>query len=163
MDPTTLPLRDLHLADPPGWWPLAPGWWAVIALLFLIAAWQGFRAWKRWRHNRARRFALRELKSLEAAYLEHRNAVELSKGVSGLLRRAMLAYAPRDEVAGLTGEAWLKRLDDGLPVPYFHTDGGKSLLALPYRDPAADHSDVDVNAMLAAARMRLTTPIEVAR
>jgi hypothetical protein len=74
----------------------------------------------------------------------------------------MLAYAPRHEVAGLTGEAWLEWLDQGLPVPYFHTEGGKSLLRLPYRDPAGDFSDVDINALLAAARMRLSTPPRIA-
>jgi hypothetical protein len=71
----------------------------------------------------------------------------------------MLAYAPRHEVAGLTGESWLTWLDKGLPVPYFHTEGGKSLLRLPYRNPGSDFSDVDINALFAAVRMRLETPI----
>ena len=71
----------------------------------------------------------------------------------------MLAYAPRAEVAGLTGEAWLAWLDQSLPVPYFHTEGGKSLLQLPYRDPDGDLSDVDVGALLSAARMRLSEPL----
>ena len=83
----------------------------------------------------------------------------LGKQVSELLRRGMLAYAPRDEVAGLTGEAWLAWLDNGMPVPYFHTEGGKSLLNLPYRDPAGDFSDVDINALLSAVRMRLDVPL----
>jgi len=72
---------------------------------------------------------------------------------------AMLAYAPRREVAGLTGESWLAWLDRDLPVPYFHTEGGKSLLQLPYRNPDDDCSDIDINALLAAVRMRLSTPI----
>jgi hypothetical protein len=71
----------------------------------------------------------------------------------------MLAYAPRDEVAGLTGEDWLVWLDRDLPVPYFHTEGGKSLLQLPYRDPNGDFEDIDINALLAAVKMRLTTPV----
>jgi hypothetical protein len=85
--------------------------------------------------------------------------VVLGQQVSELLRRGMLAYAPRHEVAGLTGESWLAWLDRGLPVPYFHTEGGKSLLQLPYRDPDGDFSDVDINALLAAVRMRLSTPL----
>jgi len=83
----------------------------------------------------------------------------LGRQLSELLRRSMLAYAPRHEVAGLTGDAWLEWLDRDLPVPYFHTEGGKSLLQLPYRDPNGDFSDVDVNALLAAVRMRLVTPV----
>ena len=32
MDPEQIPLRDLHLPEAVGWWPLAPGWWVLIAL-----------------------------------------------------------------------------------------------------------------------------------
>ena len=112
-----------------------------------------------WRFNAPRRHALKELARYESEYLEHRNPVVLGKQVSELLRRGMLAYAPRAEVAGPTGEAWLAWLDEGLPVPYFHTEGGKSLLQLPYRDPHGDTSDVDVGALLSAVRMRLREPL----
>ena len=71
----------------------------------------------------------------------------------------MLAYAPREEIAGLTGEAWLAWLDKGMPLPYFHTEGGKSLLKLPYRNPEGDFSDVDIGALVAAVRMRLSLPL----
>lgn len=159
MEQQALPLRDLHLPDAIGWWPPAPGWW----LLFVFAiAGLGYLAWRwyrAWRFNAPRRYALRELSRYEAEYLEHRNPVTLGKQLSELLRRAMLAYAPRDEVAGLTGESWLAWLDKGMSVPYFHTEGGKSLLNLPYRDPDGDFSDVDINAMVAAVRMRLDMPL----
>lgn len=156
MDPTQLPLRDLHLPDPVGWWPLAPGWWVIIVLAVGGLGWLLYRGWQKYRYNAPRRYALRSLAAIEAEYLSERNAARLGRQISELLRRAMLAYAPRDAVAGLTGEAWLQWLDQDLPVPYFHTDGGKSLLALPYRDPDGDFSDVDVNALLAAAKMRLS-------
>lgn len=159
MDETALPLRDLHLPDPVGWWPLAPGWWFVLLVLAVGVAYLFWRAFKKWRHNAARRYALRELARYEGAYLEHRNPVMLGKQLSELLRRGMLAYAPRGDVAGLTGEAWLQRLDSGMPLPYFHTEGGKSLLELPYRNPQGDFSDVDVNALLSAVKMRLKTPL----
>ena len=160
MDNSELPLRDLHLPDPIGWWPLAPGWWFV---LFVFATAVGYLIWhacKRWQDNASRRFALRELARYEAEYVEHRNPVTLARQLSELLRRGMLAYAPRDEVAGLTGEAWLQWLDRGMPLPYFHTEGGKSLLQLPYRNPAGDFSNVDVDALLSAVRMRLSVPLQ---
>ena len=103
--------------------------------------------------------AIRELDRYEAQYLDHRDPVTLGRQLSALLRRGMLAYAPRHEVAGLTGERWLLWLDQGMPVPYFHTEGGKSLLQLPYRDPESDLSDVDVDALLSAVRMRLSVPV----
>ena len=159
MEENALPLRDLHLPDPVGWWPLAPGWWVVLALLAAGLVWLAWRWYRAWQFEAPRRHALRELARIEAEYLEHRNPVELGKALSELLRRGMLAYAPRADMAGLTGEAWLAWLDEGMSVPYFHTEGGKSLLSLPYRRPDEDHSDVDVGALIEAVRLRLGTPL----
>lgn len=159
MDPTLLQLRDLHLPDPAGWWPLAAGWWFVIVLAVVGLGWLLRRAVRRRLCYAPMRYALREFAAIEADYLQHRNAVVLGKQLSELLRRGMLAYAPRDQVAGLTGEAWLQWLDRGLPVPYFHTEGGKSLLMLPYRDVDSELGDIDINALLAAVKMRLGTRV----
>ena len=159
MNENALPLRDLHLPEPIGWWPLAPGWWMILAIVVALLGYVLWRFYRRWQFNAPRRFALRELARYEAEFLEHRNPVMLGKQVSELLRRGMLAYAPRDEVAGLTGKAWLAWLDRGMPVPYFHTEGGKSLLDLPYRDPDGDFADVDIGALLSAVRMRLGLPL----
>ena len=159
MGPTELPLRDLHLPDAIGWWPIAPGWWFVLILLAILVVYSLRRLYERRQHSAPRRYALRELARIEAEYLENRNSVALARQLSELLRRGMLAYAPRQEVAGLTGNAWLSWLDTGMPVPYFHTEGGKSLLQLPYRDPDGDFSDVDIDALLSAVRMRLSVPL----
>lgn len=159
MDPSQLQLRGLHLPEAIGWWPLAPGWWVLIVLLAVGFVWLALRAMRQRKINAPRRYAIKELARIEAEYLQHRDAVTLGRQISELLRRAMLAYAPRPEVAGLTGESWLQWLDSGMQVPYFHTEGGKSLLELPYRDPSSDLSDVDINALLAAAKMRLSTPL----
>ncbi|MBT8086618.1 MAG: DUF4381 domain-containing protein [Gammaproteobacteria bacterium] len=159
MDETQLPLRDLHLPEPVGWWPLAPGWWVLLLIAVAALGYFAWRAYRQWRHNAPRRHALKELAHYEAEYLEHRNPVMLGKRLSELLRRAVLAYAPREEVAGLTGDAWLEWLDRDMPLPYFHTEGGRRLIELPYRDPDGDFSDVDVDALLSAVRMRLRAPV----
>ena len=159
MNDDALPLRDLHLPETIGWWPLAPGWWVLITLSVIGIAYLAWRWYRAWRFNAPRRFALRELARFEAAYLEHRNPVTLGKQLSELLRRGMLAYAPRADMAGLTGDAWLAWLDRGMPLPYFHTEGGKSLLSLPYRDPDGDFSDIDIGALVSAVRMRLSIPL----
>ena len=107
----------------------------------------------------ARRHALRKLERAQASYAEHRSAVALGIELSELLRRTMLAYAPRADIAGLTGDAWLAWLDRDLPAPRFREGAGRVLLDLPYRDPATAEQGVDIDGMLDVVRERLRTPV----
>lgn len=159
MDPEQIPLRDLHLPEAVGWWPLAPGWWvliaiAIVALGFLLRAWLRIRA-----RGAARRFALRELTAIERRYAESRNPVEFGAHVSELLRRTMLAYAPRYDVAGLTGDAWLEWLDQGLAQPLFSKGPGRQIVELPYKNPGEEINVADMDRLMAAVRHRVATPV----
>ena len=163
MDPEQIPLRDLHLPEAIGWWPLAPGWWILIAIAlvglgFLVRAWLKVRA-----RGAARRFALRQLKEIVSECESSKNPVEFGVQLSELLRRTMLAYAPRLDVAGLTGEAWLQRLDEGLAQPVFTSGPGRQLLELPYRRPDTELEVADVDRLVAAVRHRVATPLQEER
>lgn len=107
-DPASLDrLHDIALPPEVPWWPLAPGLYAVIALVLAAAVWLSCRAWKQWRSNAYRRAALQELKSLQT-----------TAAIAELLRRTALAIAPRHVVAEMTGSAWLDWLarQCGLPL-----------------------------------------------
>lgn len=159
MDPEQIPIRDLHLPEAIGWWPLAPGWWVLIALL---AAWCGymlFRAFRRWRWNAARRVALGELARVKKEYADGSDAVTLAIQLSELMRRAMLAYAPRDEVASLTGERWLQWLDRGFDDRPFSKGSGRNLESLPYRNRENVADEVDVEGLIDAVQRRIRTPL----
>lgn len=162
MDPQKIPLRDLHLPEAIGWWPLAPGWWVVIAIAliglgFLLRAWLRSRA-----RGAARRFALGQLNQIVQQYDEHKNPVVFGTEVSALLRRTMLAYAPRLDVAGLTGEAWLNWLDRDLAKPVFSNGPGRQIIELPYCRPESDIAVEDMERLVAAVRHRMATPVGVA-
>jgi hypothetical protein len=159
VDPQAIPLRGLHLPDAVGWWPLAPGWWLLGALLAVGCGFLVRSLLRRHAHAAARRKALRQLEESRSAYAYHGNPVTLGAEVSELLRRTMLAYAPRAEVAGLTGDAWLEWLDRDLDRPRFREGAGRSLLELPYRNPETVAEDADIEGMLAAVRERLRTPV----
>ncbi|MDH3374093.1 MAG: DUF4381 domain-containing protein [Gammaproteobacteria bacterium] len=159
MDPEQIPLRDLHLPEAIGWWPLAPGWWVVIALAAIGLACLVRHYLQKRARGAARRHALQQLQNLTAEFEQHRDAIAFSSGLSALLRRTMLAYAPRDEVAGLTGDVWLAWLDKDLDQPRFQSEAGRKLLELPYRPPSDAVSAMELVDVVAAVRQRLATPV----
>jgi len=159
MDPEQIPLRDLHLPDAISWWPLAPGWWVVIAVTLLAIGYL-LRLWMRTRaRGAARRYALRQLEALVQAYEQHKDLVAFAAEASALLRRTMLAYAPRQDVAGLTGDAWLQWLDRDLAQPMFVDGPGRQLLDLPYRNAQSAAAAADIERLVLALRHRLATPV----
>lgn len=126
-------LRDYHLPQVVSWWPPAPGWWLLAVLILLLLGtivWWGLR---RWRRRAAARLALRELAGLRVAFANDGDATVCVRGLSKLLRRYALAVFPRQQVAGVTGDAWLVFLDAHGSGPRFTTDIGRQLLVAPYR------------------------------
>ena len=159
MDPEQIPIRDLHLPEAIGWWPLAPGWWILLVVILAGLAWGLHRFLRTRARSAARRQALRRLEALLADYERDRDPAAFGAEVSQLLRRTMLAYAPRNEVAGLTGDAWLAWLDRDLAHPQFVSGPGRQLLELPYRRPDADVPSSEVYALVTAVRQRVATPV----
>jgi len=143
MDP--LPLRDIHLPDPVSGWPPAIGWWmaaAVAVVLIVTAMWLV----RRWRRVTVTKLALRELDALQKD--STLATTEKLRRLSVLLRRAGLSAYPREEVAGLAGEAWLEWLDRPLGTPRFSQGAGRALLDAPYR-PAGE---ADMDGLMALCR-----------
>lgn len=122
-------LQDIHLPEPLGVWPPAPGWW--LAALLLLVAIAGLVYWLRKRRFSPKRLALYQLDTLEkTAAMSDSDKV---KGISVLLRRACITVYSRPETARLTGEAWLEFLDQGLKERPFSQGVGRVLLDAPYQ------------------------------
>lgn len=122
-------LRDIHLPPPVSCWPLAPGWFALITLIIMligIATWLYYRQRRRFQWQR---IALKELQSLEIAWQQQTSIIELAT----LLKRVALARFKREDVAGLTGEAWLQFLDRTGKTKAFTEGVGRLLLTAPYQ------------------------------
>lgn len=104
-------LRDIHLPEPIGWWPLAPGWWLLIIVSISLLSILLWRLWRKMVAARAKKEALQLLKMYEAQSLNEKNTAPLCAKISELLRRVALAYFPRKEVAALHGTAWIEFLN----------------------------------------------------
>jgi hypothetical protein len=131
MQPSELPLKDIHLPEAIGWWPPALGWWLLAILIPLLIA------VSRWLYKRmTRKTAIKTAKKMLAAIKRNRNqdnARKLSE-LSALLRRVAISVTPRAQAAGLTGRAWLAFLDRSLKGAPFSEGVGQLLAEAPYRN-----------------------------
>lgn len=121
-------LRDIHVPEPPGWWPPAPGWWLLAMLALVALAWLILKA----RAARRRRLPIRRARRLYGdlygryrrgeisarAYLHHSNE---------LLKRVLIHGVGDDRARRASGRAWLELLDRHLREPAF-TQGPGQLL-----------------------------------
>jgi hypothetical protein len=138
IDVSQLPLRDIHLPAPVGWWPPALGWWLVAALLLAGVALFAIHYYRA-RHKRA---ALRALTRVRKALEEGAEPVACLQFLSTVLRRFAMTSAARasaavaePDVAGLIGERWLRYLDGRWAKTEFSAGLGRQLLAAPYARP----------------------------
>lgn len=110
-------LAGIHLPDPVGLWPLAPGWWILIIAILIAAFFLGRRFIAQWKLNRGKMYALRELdKALQefntakaAAPEGDWDQVKLNfvSEINSVLRRVALKKFPRHNPASLSGESWI--------------------------------------------------------
>jgi len=140
---TTLPLRDIHLPTAPGWWPPAPGWWIIAGLGVVIVV---LMLWfyRRYQRRRLQREALSALDTIQAAYDSGLDEGKTIQALSIWLRRVCISCYPAATVAGLTGQDWLRFLDQQLSShdakQGFSSGPGRQLLSAPYQATAAGHS-----------------------
>lgn len=102
-------LHDFYQPPPPSWRPQTVGWYVVFAILSALLLWLLVHLVRRRLADRYRREALREL------------AVVKPEHLSELLKRTALSAWPREEVAALSGEEWLKFLDNSAQSNLFES------------------------------------------
>ncbi len=114
-------LRPIHSPPPVSWWPPAPGWWLLLVLVCVLVIWSIL--W--YLRGRMKRAALKELRQIEDnASLSDR---EFAAQVSAVLKRYALYCFPRQDVAALTGKAWLEFLDSRARANGFVSGPGRVL------------------------------------
>jgi len=121
---------------------LFPKTWAlrIAAVALLVAAILAIRQFVRYRRaNRYRREALAELTRVENA---GEAPAELLTQLSLLLRRTALAAFPREQVARLSGPAWLSFLDRTSNGRPFFEGEGRLLAFGPYQRKQPDEAQL---------------------
>lgn len=127
-------LRDIHLPDPVSWWPLAPGWWALLALILAAAIAIAVAL-----HIRARTVRYRALRELEA--LRRQNDIgrdEAALGIEVLLKRIILQKPQHSALAASHGTRWVDHLVTGPGA--MSPDIARFIAEAPYAPVAANEN-----------------------
>ncbi len=145
-------LDDIRGLDKIGFWPFAPGWWAVLTVLALALGHFLFRYLKRRAYERSwKGDARKELGRLETR-LAADTTQEVAATLSILLRRIAMRRFSRAACAGLEGRHWLLWLKAQDPLGFDWLTAGGILIEAPYAPPGKKWPLQDVKALLAAAR-----------
>lgn len=140
-------LRDIHLPPPVDAWPPAPGWWLLAIVIIGVLVALALLLFRRWRANRYRREALEELTNLRRAYEQHGDVEAWLRDYEALLKRVALTRYPREEVASLTGEAWVAFLDNTIGSHEFSMGPGQVLIDGHYRPASELNAGIEVDAL----------------
>jgi hypothetical protein len=122
-------LKEIALPPAPSWLPQTIGWYVLLAIVLAGLIVALLRWLRHWRRNRYRAVALAELNRIEGQW---KGGADTFKEIPELVKRTALRAAPRVDVASLSGEAWLKFLDDTYAGSGFTRGPGKLLPVLAY-------------------------------
>ena len=123
-------LRGLHVPEAVSVWPLAPIWWVLVLLVAASLILSLFK--KRPKKNPYPGIGLARLQHIRKAFRQHRSSATTCAELSCLLRQLALAHYPRQQVANLTGDAWLRFLDKTGQTQAFTQGAGRCLISAPY-------------------------------
>jgi hypothetical protein len=134
-------LRDIHLPDPVGFWPLAPGWWLLSLLIILAVIAIGYYLRKRFIRNRYRRQALAHFNNLK---LQQLSPQEQLQQINYLLKQTAQAAHSEIDVANLSGKKWLGFLDQSGNTSDFSNGVGQVLEEGPYKPTTTDFNSSEL-------------------
>ena len=102
-------LRDIHVPETVSPWPFALGWWIIMLVVVSIVCLLKHTL-KYYDNFLIKRQFIKEINATEKAFKQDRRSNYALQKIAKILKKAALHYYPRQMVAGLHGDEWLKFL-----------------------------------------------------
>lgn len=141
-------LRDIHLPEIPSVWPLPMRFWIALFVLFLCIFLCRF-LWRYIHRITARKYANREVESL--AFRFSGNSYKIAMEICLLLRRIAVMKFGRENVAGLSGNAWRRFLEKTVKKQVFSGEAGEIVENIMFIPEQQFHRR-DISVLVSAAK-----------
>ncbi|ACA87301.1 DUF4381 domain-containing protein [Shewanella woodyi] len=110
-NPALQALKDIHTPAVVESWPIAPGYWLILLVSVSTLLFTVIWLKRRIQRSAAKRAALMELERLDI------HNTNICVEINTLIKRAALSYLPREDVAGLEGQAWYAWINSQVKQP----------------------------------------------
>ena len=125
-------VHDIVSPEAVSYAPQTVGWYVLGLLALAAVVWVALRWLRGYRARRYRRDGLAELAILESQLRDPTTRIDALERIPVLVKRVGLAAFPREQVAALSGDAWLARLDASMGGNAFARGPGQLLPTLAY-------------------------------
>lgn len=151
-------LHEIEIPEPPSYRPQTSGWLILLVAGLLAIALLSYRYYRQWQANRYRREALERLTAIENAIASTEQRPDALAQLPVLIKQTALSAFPREEVAQLSGESWLRFLDRSYGGQAFTQGTGRVLLQIAYQPPStlAQISEKTSTDLIALVRQWIT-------
>ncbi|NOR14426.1 MAG: DUF4381 family protein [Candidatus Aminicenantes bacterium] len=154
LDPQLESLIEIIPPQPVSYRPETVGWFVILGLLVLAVAWIAYRRYRHHRANQYRRWALEKLEDISQVLQKKLGLEKPLKEIPLLVKQTALHAYPREEVASLYGDEWLRFLDAGYGGTGF-SDGPGRILAHTAYEPDKElerYQEEDIEQLLKLVR-----------
>ena len=132
-------IEEVYLPETIAWWPHTLGWKVLLVGLVCCLALLVIRGQRKWQANRYRRqglVQLEEIRQAQSSLVDQGDDTAKRKALQQLptlLKVTALQAYPRNEIAQLSGAAWLRYLNESCQTDCFDAPTGALLLAIDYQ------------------------------
>lgn len=152
-------IQEITLPEPISYTPHTIGWLILLIVIVIIALILSYNRYRHWQANRYRTFALERLAEIEQAAQVPETRVRSLIDLPVLIKQTALQAFPRDEIAQLSGQQWLRFLDRSCNTQEFTQGVGQLLPSLAYQSTLAlaNLSEQRVTNLIGLIRQWITT------
>ncbi len=134
-DPQPEGLIEIALPQAIAYRPETIGWFILFGLIFILFTWIVYRRYKYRKANRYRRWALEKLRDIEGILRQKLGLEKALAEIPVLVKQTALHCFPRETIASLSGENWLRFLDASYGGTEFTDGPGQILEQTAYQPP----------------------------